>query len=139
MQCQECNRNIIDFGPGPFVVNMSRATNENMFFRRALWTGCHLQLTLMCIKPCEEIGLEIHPDEDQFLCIEEGQATVLMGKCREKMNYKDSVGKGDAIFIPAGTWHNVINTGKIPLKLYSIYAPSHHPRGTVHRTKEDAE
>ncbi|NLT58873.1 MAG: cupin domain-containing protein [Clostridiales bacterium] len=126
-----------DYGPEPFVVDIESATRQNKAFRTALWTGCYLQLTLMCIK--DEIGLEMHGDTDQFLRIEEGSALVMMGKSRDNLNFQTKVGKDCAIFIPAGTWHNIVNCGRKPVKLYSIYAPPHHPRGTVHRTREEAE
>lgn len=128
-----------DFGPEPFVVNIACAAKQNPFYRRALWTGCHLQLTLMCIPPCSEIGLEVHPDDDQFLQIQEGCGTVMMGPARDCLAFRRPVSVGDAIFIPAGTWHNVVNTGKTPMKLCSIYAPPHHPRGTVHRAKAESQ
>ena len=139
MRYAEHNQNPVDFGPEPFVVNIARATQQNPFYRRTLWTGCHLQLTLMCIPPCGEIGLEVHPDNDQFLRLEEGQGIVMMGACRERLNFQRPVCQDDAIFVPAGTWHNVVNTGRAPLKLYAIYAPPHHPHGTVHRTKAESD
>lgn len=129
---------LTDYGPEPFVINIDQATKQNNTFRTALWTGNHLQLTLMSILPREDIGLEIHPNVDQFLRIEKGQGLVKMGKRKDNLDFQRVVGDGYAIFVPAGTWHNVINTGNIPLKLYSIYAPPQHPRGTVHRTKADA-
>lgn len=128
-----------DYGPEPFVVNIEKATKQNNTFRTALWTGCHLQLTLMSIKVGEDIGLEIHPNLDQFLRIEEGQGLVKMGDCKDKLDFQAKVSDDYAIIIPAGKWHNLINTGCKPLKLYSIYAPPAHPHGTVHETKEDAE
>ena len=128
-----------DFGPEPFVVNIQRATLMNPNYRTALWTGDHLQLTLMSIRPGEDIGLEIHPDTDQFLRLEQGQGVVMMGKERDNLDFKRRVGPDDAILVPAGTWHNLVNIGRVPIKLYSIYAPPHHPRGTIHRTKADAE
>ena len=128
-----------DFGPEPFVVNIACAAEQNPFYRRALWTGHHLQLTLMSIPPCGEIGLEVHPDDDQFLRIEAGCGTVMMGPRQDCLAFQRLVGSGDAIFVPAGTWHNVVNTGKTSIKLYSIYAPPHHPPGTVHRTKAEAD
>lgn len=85
-----------------------------------------------------DIGLEIHPNIDQFLRIEEGQGLVKMGKEQSNLDFQRKVSDDYAIIIPAGTWHNVINTGNIPLKLYSIYAPPQHPKGTVHQTKTDA-
>lgn len=127
-----------DYGPEPFVVNIDKATKQNNNFRTALWTGSHLQLTLMSIKAGEDIGVEVHPDNDQFLRIEQGQGIVMMGSSKENLNLQRNVSKDYAIFVPAGTWHNVINKGNIPLKLYSIYAPPKHPRGTVHVTKADA-
>jgi mannose-6-phosphate isomerase-like protein (cupin superfamily) len=128
-----------DYGPEPFVINIMEATKQNNTFRTALWTGCHLQLTLMSIKVGEDIGLEVHPNVDQFLRIEEGQGLVKIGKTKHNLDFQRNVYDDFAIFVPAGTWHNIINTGKIPLKLYSIYAPPNHPHGTVHKTKADAE
>ncbi|WP_390622432.1 cupin domain-containing protein [Bacillus massilinigeriensis] len=127
-----------DYGPNPFTVNINRAARKNNTYRTALWTGSHLQVTLMSLKVGEDIGLEIHPDVDQFLRIEQGQGVVQMGKTRDHLNFKRKVSDDSAIMIPAGTWHNVTNTGNIPLKLYSIYAPPQHPHGTVHVTKSDA-
>lgn len=131
--------NAIDYGPEPFAVNISQATRRNNNFRRALWTGEHLQLTLMSIPVGGEIGLENHSDTDQFLRIEAGFGVLKMGECREEMDFVRRIGAGDGIFVPAGTWHNIINTGRCPLKIYSIYAPPHHPHGTVQRTKEIAD
>lgn len=128
-----------DCGPEPFVTDIEKATVCNRNFRTALWTGPHLQVTLMCINPGEDIGLEVHPDTDQFLRIEQGQGVVLMGDSRDSLTYKKRVWKNSAVMVPAGTWHNIINLGGTPLKLYSIYAPPHHPHGTVHNTKRDAE
>ncbi|HYE69134.1 MAG TPA: cupin domain-containing protein [Anaerovoracaceae bacterium] len=127
-----------DYGPMPFVINIDEITKQNDKFRTALWTGDYLQLTLMSIKPGEEIGLEIHPNLDQFLRIEEGQGLVRMGNRRDRLVYEEMVYDEFAIVIPAGTWHNLINTGNKPLQLYSIYAPPQHPWGTVQETKEEA-
>jgi len=129
----------IDYGPHPFTADINKFTLDNQYFRDVLWTGRQLQLTLMCIKPGEDIGLEIHPQTDQFLRIEQGQALVLMGHGPQELNYRQTACEDFAILIPAGTWHNIINTGTCPLKLYSIYAPPNHPRGAVHPTKEIAE
>ena len=128
-----------DHGREPFVVNINQATKQNNTYRTALWTGNHLQVTLMSINVGEDIGLEIHPNVDQFLRIEEGQGLVQMGKSKDNLNFVKNVGDDYAIMIPAGTWHNVTNTGNTPLKLYAIYGPPNHPFGTVHRTKADAE
>jgi mannose-6-phosphate isomerase-like protein (cupin superfamily) len=131
--------NTTDYGPEPFAVNIAEATKQNNTFRTALWTGNYLQLTLMSINVGEDIGLEIHPELDQFIRIEEGQGIVLMGVLRDRMDFRANVYDDFAFIIPAGTWHNLINTGCIPLKLYSIYAPPQHPRGTIHETKADAQ
>lgn len=128
-----------DYGPEPFVVNIEEATKQNNTFRTALWTGKYLQLTLMSINVGDDIGLEIHPDHDQFIRIEEGQGIIKMGTKKDQLNFQRRVYDDYAIFIPAGTWHNLINTGYKPLKLYSIYAPPEHPHGTIHVIKEDAE
>ena len=128
-----------DYGPNPFVVDINKATLHNDTFRTAMWTGSYLQLTLMCIPSGESVGLELHPDTDQFLRIEEGQAYVQMGSSKDNLTFKQPAYEDSAIFVPAGMWHNITNTGKGPLKLYSIYAPPHHPWGTVHQTKEIAE
>lgn len=133
--CDVCET---DHGPKPFVTNIMRVARQNQNFRTAFWTGSHLQMTLMSILPCGEIGVEMHPDTDQFIRVEEGQALVRMGGCREKLDFQCCLSAGDAIFVPSGTWHNVFNTGNCPLKLSSFYAPPQHPKGTVHRTKADA-
>lgn len=129
----------VDCGPEPFVANISRAARQNRGFRTVLWTGEQLQLTLMSIPVGGETGLESHPNLDQFLRIEEGNGFVKMGPCRENLCCRRSVCENHGIFIPAGAWHNLINTGHKPIKLYSIYAPPQHLKGTVHETKEIAD
>lgn len=128
-----------DYGPNPFVVDIEEAAKQNNNFRLAQWTGNHLQLTLMSINGGEDIGLEMHPDVDQFIHIEEGQGLVKMGDRKDRLDFQANVRDDFAFIIPAGKWHNLINTGNKPLKLYSIYAPPQHPFGTVHKTKEGAE
>lgn len=130
---------IRDFGSEPLIVNIDCFTKQNPYYRTALWTGNHLQVTLMSIPVHGDIGLEIHSDVDQFIRIEDGCALVMMGKSKTLLNYQQRANCNYAIIIPAGTWHNIINIGNTPLKLYSIYAPSQHPFGTVHETKEAAE
>lgn len=127
-----------DHGPNPYVVNIEELTLSNDTFRTAAWTGSNMQMTLMAIQPGDDIGLEVHEDHDQFLRIESGTALVQMGPsvdALETWTAEDDF----AIFVPAGVWHNVSNTGSQPLKLYSIYAPAEHDHGTVHATKADAE
>jgi len=128
-----------DYGPEPFVIDIEEAAEQNNNFRTALWTGKHLQLTLMSINVGEDIGLEMHPDVDQFIYIEEGQGMVQMGNSRTHLDFQKRVFENFALMIPAGKWHNLINIGYKPLKLYSIYAPPQHPHGTVHKTKKDAD
>jgi len=127
-----------DYGPTPYVIDINRATLANDTYRTAIWTGKYLQSTLMCIKVGDDIGLEVHPDTDQFLRLEQGCGVVTMGSAKNNMFFQQNVYADDAIFVPAGTWHNVINTGKEPLKIYTIYAPPHHAWGTIHETKEVA-
>lgn len=128
-----------DYGPEPFVVNIEKAAEQNKNFRTALWTGNNLQVTLMSIRPGDDIGLEMHSYVDQFIRIEEGQGLVKMGDTKDNLYYRQKVSADFAIMIPAGKWHNLINVGNRPIKLYSIYAPPEHPRGTIHQTKEIAE
>lgn len=126
-----------DYGANPFVTNIEEATKQNSNYRTALWTGSHLQVTLMSIEVGEDIGLEVHPDIDQFLRVEEGQGLVQMGNSEDDLDFEKNAEDDDAIFVPAGKWHNVTNKGDKPLKLYSIYAPAEHPHGTVHKTRAD--
>ncbi|MBO8164530.1 MAG: cupin domain-containing protein [Brevibacillus sp.] len=129
------NIELKDYGSKPFVVNIDQATRQNNTFRTALWTGKYLQVTLMSIDVGDDIGLEVHPRTDQFIRVEEGQGLVLMGDCKDKLDFEQRVYDDYAIMIPAGKWHNVINTGSKPLKVYAIYAPPEHPFGTIHETK----
>lgn len=128
-----------DYGPRPFVVNIEKVTKQNNTFRTALWTGCNLQLTLMSIDVGGDIGLEMHPYLDQFIRIEAGQGLVKMGDSKDKLYFQEQVCEDFAFIIPAGTWHNLINIGNKPIKLYSIYAPPEHPRGTIHETRAIAD
>lgn len=127
-----------DRGPEPTVLDIETRTCDNEDFRRALWTGGNLQLTVMSIPIGGEVGLERHADIDQFLRIEEGEAEVRMGDSADRLDFVCPASADHAIFVPAGKWHNIVNNGDRPLKLYSIYAPAEHPHGTVHRTYEEA-
>jgi mannose-6-phosphate isomerase-like protein (cupin superfamily) len=116
-----------------FVRNIENATEDNTDFRRVLYTGKHLQLVLMALAPGEEIGEEVHDDHDQFFRIEAGSGVVVIdGKRRD-------IQADDGIVVPAGARHNVINTGTVPLKLYTIYGPPDHRDGIVRATKAAAE
>lgn len=121
-----------------FSFNIEDSALKNQDFRKTIWTGKFMQITLMSINSGSSIGLEMHPDTDQFLEIEDGIGQVLIGKSKDRLSYQKRVRKGDAIIIPAGMWHNVINLGRGCIKLYSVYAPPHHKPGTIHRTKQDA-
>lgn len=128
-----------DKGPKPHVLDIEKATTENTYYRTTIWTGEHLQATLMSIEPGDDIGLEVHPDNDQFLRLEQGKGRCQMGPSEKDLPFDEVVEDDWAVFVPAGTWHNITNIGEEPMRLYAIYGPSHHPHGTVHPTKEDAE
>ena len=130
--------NIQDTGPNPLIVDIEQVSKENQNYRTTLWTGNHLQITLMSIEPGKDIGLEVHQNVDQFLRIEEGEATVYFGTDQNNLDSQKAE-EDFAIVVPAGYWHNVVNTGEETLKIYSIYSPVQHPHGTVHKTKEEAE
>ncbi len=127
-----------DYGPEPLIVNINRAAISNPNYRTALWTGEHLQLTLMSIRVGGDIGLEAHPHLDQFLRVESGCGLVQRGRRKDNLTIQQRVDGNYAIVIPAGIWHTLINIGSWPLKVYSIYAPPEHPFGTIHETKEIA-
>ena len=119
----------------PYVGPIEKITLNNNYFRQVLFTGKHAQLVVMCLQPGEEIGNEMHAKVDQFFRIEGGNGKFIFGKKEERL-----VGDGDAVVVPAGTYHNVINMSPVkPLKLYTIYSPPLHPDGTVHKTKAEAE
>jgi len=129
---------IIDNGPSPIVANIVTAAIENTNYRTTMWTGNNLQLTLMSIEPGHDIGLEVHETHDQFLRIEQGLATVSMGPSQDQLRTWQA-SMSDAVFVPAGNWHNLECIGEVPLKVYSIYAPPQHAHGTVHVTQAEAE
>ena len=114
-----------------FIINIDKDTLENENYRRVLYTANHTQLVLMCIKPGDEIGEETHK-LDQFIRFELGTGVVVMDGVKHKVE------EDIAVIIPAGVTHNVINTGDIDLKLYSLYSPPEHKDGTVHKTKAEA-
>ena len=118
-----------------FVGNIEDLTLKNNYFREVLFTGKHAQLVVMCLQAGEEIGNEVHQKVDQFFRIEQGTAKFIFNGKEEHI-----VHGSDAVIVPAGTWHNVINTSKrIRLKLYTVYSPPNHPAGTIHKTKAEAE
>lgn len=122
-----------------WVGDIERQTLENEAFRAVVFTGEHAQLTVMRLRPGEDIGQEAHPHLDQFIRIEAGRGRVELGRTEEAVDEAHEVQDDWAIVIPAGVWHNVVNTGSDDLKLYSLYAPPEHPPETLHRAKADAE
>lgn len=116
-----------------FVGDIEEITQKNTNFRQVLFTGVNSQLVVMNLGPNEEIGMEVHPNVDQFFRFEEGEGKVVING--EEHQVKD----GDAVIVPAGVEHNVINiSSDQPLKLYTIYSPPNHPEGTIHQTKAEA-
>jgi mannose-6-phosphate isomerase-like protein (cupin superfamily) len=112
---------------------LEKDTLANTFFRHVIYTAPHSQLVLMCLKPGEEIGMEVHPDNDQFLRFEEGDWQAIIS------DEKFEGSSGDCVIVPAGNYHNIINTSaERQLKLYTVYSPAHHPDRTIHKTKEEA-
>ena len=116
-----------------FIGNIETQTVENRDFRRVIYTGEHAQLVLMTLQPGEEIGEEVHEDTDQFFRVEKGTGEVVIDSQRSPIE------DGTAILVPAGSRHNVMNTGAGPLQVYTLYAPPHHEEGTVHHSKADAD
>ena len=116
-----------------YVVNIEKATRDNAYFRRVLHTAENSQLVVMSLQPGEEIGLEVHPELDQFIRVEEGSGQVVLD------GEEHNIATDWAVVIPAGTRHNVVNTsGSEMLRLYTIYSPPQHPAGTVHATRAEA-
>ena len=113
--------------------DIEQQTKANTDFRRVLYTSKHLQLVLMSLKPGEEIGAEVHPDNDQFFRVDSGSGVVTIDGTDSKIS------DGFAVVVPAGARHNIKNDGDEPLKLYTLYGPPDHKDKTVHRTKADAE
>ena len=120
---------ITDNGPEPNAFDIETATRENGTYRTVAWTGKYLQVTLMSIPVGESIGLEAHPETDQFLRLDAGRGRVKMGPAKDELTYQRDVADGWSIQVPAGTWHDVENTGDEPLRLYTVYAPVHHAAG----------
>jgi mannose-6-phosphate isomerase-like protein (cupin superfamily) len=122
-----------------WIGNIEAITLGNSTFRTVLFTGSNLQLTVMSLQPGEEIGLEMHDHRDQFLRVEDGDATVTLGPSQDEVDETHQLTDDWAVIVPGGTWHNVINTGDTPLRLYSLYGPPEHPDRAVHRTKAEAD
>lgn len=122
-----------------WIGDIEQMTLGNDTFRTVVFTSGHTQLTLMRLAPGEDIGLEAHPHLDQFLRLEQGSARVEFGRTQGSIDETYDVEADWAFIVPAGVWHNVINTGEGDVRLYSLYSPPEHPDGTVHHTKQEAE
>jgi mannose-6-phosphate isomerase-like protein (cupin superfamily) len=125
---------IEDIGPQPQAFNIERATRQNGDYRSVAWSGRFLQVTLMSIPVGGDIGLEAHPDTDQFLRLEAGKGRVQMGPAKDQLSFDAQVSDGWCVLVPAQTWHNITNTGTVPMQVYAIYAPAHHKPGKVQAT-----
>ena len=130
---------VTDIGPKPHVFDIEKETVANDNYRQVAWTGKYLQVTLMSIPVGESIGLEVHPETDQFLRLEAGKGRCVMGPAKDNLDFEQDVEDDWSIQVPAGVWHDVINTGQEPLQLYVVYAPTHHAQGKVHETAAMAE
>jgi mannose-6-phosphate isomerase-like protein (cupin superfamily) len=130
---------IQDVGPQPQAFDLEQATRENENYRTVAWSGRYLQVTLMSIPVGGDIGLEVHPDTDQFLRLDAGRGRAQIGPSKDQLTFEREVSDGWCVLIPAGSWHNVTNIGDEPMQLYAIYAPAHHKPGKVHRTADEAE
>jgi len=130
---------IKDIGPQPQAFDIEHATRDNENYRSVAWSGRYLQVTLMSIPVGKDIGLEAHPETDQFLRLDGGRGRVQMGPSKDQLTFEKEVSDGWCVLVPAGTWHNITNVGDEPMQLYAIYAPAHHKPGKIHVTAEQAE
>jgi mannose-6-phosphate isomerase-like protein (cupin superfamily) len=130
---------IIDIGPQPQSFDIESATKENSNYRSVAWSGRYLQVTLMSIPVGGSIGLESHPQTDQFLRLDDGRGLVQMGAAKDKLTFEGEVSDGWCVLVPAGTWHNITNVGTTPMQVYAVYAPAHHAPGKVQLTAAAAE
>jgi mannose-6-phosphate isomerase-like protein (cupin superfamily) len=135
---KEHDMTVNDIGPDPQSFNLEQQTVQNTAYRTVAWSGRYLQLTLMSIPEGADIGLEMHPETDQFLRLDAGRGRVQMGPARDNLEFEQEVTDGWCILVPAGTWHNVTNIGNDPMQVYAIYAPAHHKPGKVHATAAEA-
>ena len=130
---------ITDIGPQPQSFDLENATLKNENYRTVAWSGRYLQVTLMSIPVGGDIGLEAHPDTDQFLRLDGGRGRVQMGPAKNQLTFDKEVSDGWCILVPAGTWHNVTNIGDEPMQIYAIYAPAHHKPGKIHKSFVEGE
>jgi mannose-6-phosphate isomerase-like protein (cupin superfamily) len=135
---KEVKMTIEDIGPRPQSFDLEHATRDNRNYRSVAWSGRYLQVTLMSIPVGGDIGMEMHPQTDQFLRLDAGCGLVQMGVAKDQLTFRADVSDGWCILVPAGTWHNITNTGKEPMQVYAIYAPAHHEPGKIQQTASDA-
>jgi mannose-6-phosphate isomerase-like protein (cupin superfamily) len=125
---------IKDIGPAPQSFDIERATQENRDYRSVAWSGRYLQVTLMSIPVGGDIGLEAHPETDQFLRLDAGKGRAQMGPAKDQLTFEKEVSNGWCVLVPAGTWHNITNIGETPMQVYAIYAPAHYTPDRVKAT-----
>lgn len=128
-----------DIGPEPYSFDLETETRENKNYRTTAWTGKYLQVALMSIPVGSSIGLEVHPDNDQFLRLDAGKGKAVMGDSKDNLTFEQEVSDGWVVLVPAGKWHDIINTGDEPMQVYAVYSPSHHAKGIIQATAEQAE
>ena len=129
---------IEDIGPQPQSFDLETSTKENTNYRSVVWSGRYLQVTLMSIPVGSDIGLEMHPETDQFIRLDAGRGRVQIGTAKDQLAFEKEVSDGWCILIPAGSWHNVTNIGEQPMQVYAVYAPAHHKPGKIHKTASAA-
>lgn len=130
---------ITDIGPRPQSFDLETETRKNANYRTVAWSGKYLQVTLMSIPVGGDIGLEKHPDTDQFIRLEAGRGRAQMGPTKDELTFDQEVTDGWCVIVPAGTWHNVTNIGDDLMQVYTVYAPQHHQPGKVQATKAIAD
>lgn len=129
---------IEDVGPRPQAFDLEQAARGNRNYRTVAWSGRYLQVTLMSIAAGRSIGLEMHPETDQFIRLDAGRGRVQIGPAQDRLTFEAEVSDGWCVLVPAGSWHNITNTGDEPMQIYTIYAPAHHRPGKIHRTSSEA-
>ena len=130
---------IADIGPRPQAFDLEAETLANPNYRTVAWSGAYLQVTLMSIPVNGDIGLERHPDTDQFIRLERGRGRAQMGPAKDELTFDQEVTDGWCVTVPAGSWHNITNVGDEPMQVYTVYAPQHHSPGKVQPTKAIAD
>lgn len=130
---------IADIGPLPQSFDLETSTLQNTAYRTVAWSGRYLQVTLMSIPVGGDIGLEMHPETDQFIRLDGGRGRAQMGPAEDELTFDQEVEDGWCVLVPAGSWHNITNVGAEPMQVYTVYAPAHHQPGKVQPTKAIAD